>query len=67
MKFLDKSNYTHIEKLEIFLSNGLICGIGVTYNLDGILITKIHKGTKKPKASYELELSTHEHIEFIQI
>jgi Zn/Cd-binding protein ZinT len=41
-------------------------GIGMTYNLDGVKMTKVNKGKRMPKTSYELELATNEHIEFIQ-
>ena len=49
------------------MSDGLVTGIGVTHNMDGIVITKLHKGNRKPKTGYELELQSDEHIEFMQI
>ena len=67
MRYLEKSTYHHIDKLEFFLSDGLVSGIGVTYNLDGILVTKVHRGKIKPKTSYELELESDEHLEYMQI
>ena len=65
MRFLEKSSFFHLEKIEIFMSDGLVSGLGVTFNLDGILLTKMHKGSRKPKTSYELEIAHNEHIEFI--
>ena len=38
----------------------------MTYNLDGVKMTKVNKGRKMPKSSYELELAQDEHIEFVQ-
>jgi hypothetical protein len=67
LKYLEKSTYHHIEKIEFFMSDGLLSGIGVTLNLDGIIITKFHRGSRKPKTSYELEIHQDEHIEFMQI
>jgi hypothetical protein len=40
-------------------------GIGITYNLDGVKMTKVNKGKRMPKTSYELELGSTEHIEFV--
>ena len=67
MRYLEKSTSHHIEKIEFFMSDGLLSGIGVTFNLDGIILTKIHRGSRKPKTSYELEIQKDEHIEFMQI
>lgn len=47
------------------MCDGLVQGIGVTYTLDGIKISKNNKGKKMPKTSYELELKEHEHLEFM--
>ena len=63
--FFGKAEYYHVDKLEIFVRDGFIMGIGITYNLDGIKLTKVNKGRKMPKTSYELELASNEHIEFI--
>lgn len=38
----------------------------MTYNLDGVIMTKANKGRKMPKTSYELELASNEHIDFMQ-
>ncbi len=59
-----KAAYFHLDKIEIFVRDGFVQGIGVTYNLDGIKMTKVNKGKKMPKSSYELELARDEHIEF---
>jgi Zn/Cd-binding protein ZinT len=61
-----KAAYFHLDKIEIFVRDGFVQGIGMTYNLDGIKMTKVNKGKKMPKASYELELAQDEHIEFVQ-
>ncbi len=45
--------------------NGYLQGIGVTYDMDGIKMTKVNKGKKLPDTSYELEIAKDEHIEFI--
>ena len=65
MRFIEKANYFHLDRIEMFVSDGLLCGIGVTYNLDGIVLTKVHRGEVNPKSSYELELQKDEHIEFM--
>ncbi len=65
MRFIEKAHYFHLDRVEIFVSEGTVCGLGVTYNLDGIVLTKVHKGDTLPKSSYELELQKEEHIEFI--
>lgn len=36
--------------------DGFVQGIGVTYDLDGIKMSKMNKGRKMPTTSYELEL-----------
>ena len=64
--FFMKAAYFHLDKIEIFVRDGFVQGIGMTYNLDGIKMTKVNKGKKMPKASYELELAQDEHIEFVQ-
>ncbi len=64
--FFNKAEYYHVDKIEIFVRDGFIMGIGITYNLDGVKMTKVNKGRRMPKTSYELELATTEHIEFIQ-
>jgi hypothetical protein len=63
--FRKASDYYHLDKIEIFVRDGFVQGIGVTYNLDGIKMTKVNKGKKMPKTSYELELAPNEHIEFV--
>lgn len=65
MKFLDKASSFHLEKVEIFLSDGLISGIGVTFSLDAIKVSNIHQGKKRAKTSYALELDREEHIDFL--
>jgi hypothetical protein len=61
-----KAAYFHLDKIEVFVRDGYVQGIGMTYNLDGIKMTKVNKGKKMPKASYELELAQNEQIEFVQ-
>lgn len=47
------------------MTDGIVCGVGVTYNIDGIILTKIHKGSNRPTSSYELKLHNDEHLVFI--
>lgn len=64
--FFGKAQYHHIDKIEVFVRDGFIQGFSITYNIDGIKMTKINKGKKMPKTSYELDLSPNEHIDFLQ-
>lgn len=63
--FFDKAYSFHIDRIEVFMVNGFLQGIGITYNMDGVLMTKLNKGKKMPDTSYELELSKDEHINYI--
>eukprot|EP00347_Sterkiella_histriomuscorum_P017675 403348427 len=45
--------------------HGLVSGIGVTFNIDGLVFSKTHKGKNMPTCSYELELQKDEHLQFI--
>ncbi|CDW72965.1 UNKNOWN [Stylonychia lemnae] len=67
MRFIEKATSFHLDRIEVFMNEGLCCGIGVTFNLDGLVFNKNHKGTKLPKTSYELQLAQNENIEFIQV
>lgn len=55
--FFRKANYFHIDRIEVFVRDGFVQGFGITYNLDGVKMTKVNKGKKMPKSSYELALS----------
>jgi hypothetical protein len=50
----------------VFVRDGFIMGFSLTYNLDGVRMTKLNKGKKMPKTSYELQLAPQEHIDFMQ-
>ncbi len=63
--FFGKAQYFHIDKIEVFVRDSYIQGFGLTYNLDGIKMTKVNRGKKMPKTSYELDLSPNEHIDFL--
>ena len=64
--FFSKAQYFHVDRVEIFVRDGYVQGIGLTYNLDGVKMTKVNKGKKMPKTSYELDLGSNEHIDFLQ-
>lgn len=64
--FFAKADAFHLDRIEIFMVDGYVQGIGVTYTLDGIKMSKINKGKKMPSTSYELDMGENEHIEFIQ-
>ncbi len=36
MRLLEKADGYHIDRIEFFVAEGLVTGIGVSYNLDGI-------------------------------
>jgi hypothetical protein len=36
MRLLEKAEGYHIDRIEFFVAEGLVTGIGVSYNLDGI-------------------------------
>jgi len=67
MRFIEKATSFHLDRIEVFMNEGLCCGIGVTYNLDGLIFNKNHKGSKMPKTSYELNLGHEENIEYISV
>lgn len=58
--------YYHLDKIEIFVRDGYVQGFGMTYNIDGVKMTKLNKSKKMAKSSYELNLGPKEHIEFVQ-
>lgn len=64
--FFGKAQYFHIDRIEVFMRDGFIQGFSLTYNMDGIKMTKVNRGKKMPKTSYELTIAPNEHIEFMQ-
>ena len=48
------------------MADGLLQGIGVTYCLDSIKVTKMHQGRKRAESAYTLELAHDEHVEFVK-
>lgn len=64
--FLDKAEAFHLDKVEIFMCDGLMCGIGIVLSLDGIKVAKMSQAKKRPQTSYAIELKHDEHVEFMQ-
>ena len=48
------------------MRDGYVQGFGMTYNIDGVKMTKLNKSKKMAKSSYELILGPKEHIDFVQ-
>lgn len=46
----------HLDRVEVFVREGYVIGFALTYDMDGVKMTKVSKGTRMPKTSYELTL-----------
>ena len=56
-RFFEKASYFHLDKIEVFMREGFVTGLQMTYNLDGVVMVKSNKGRKLPKTSYALKLA----------